>query len=249
MDTIYFDDLVSLLLQPTFEGFSVDLIIECILLLISTILLILSVTSLVAVYMNFKFSDSTLIFSTVLITASIVFQTIVLSINVYEAALKDVQNIDIIANSLDYMKVTCLFCAFLLDLYKWLIFIIASRALNDNDEMDMNSQRTIKLWIIGSLTLQVACSITLLTMNVLTQMKELDNRDWLRIQSLVITITFGIFLFVYIAVFVILLKRLRQNYPGVFKKERSRIYTISICIVISLVARVSFNIMYSFEWI
>jgi site-specific recombinase len=116
-----------------------DLIIEALLLFISTILLILSVASLVAVYRNFKFSDSTLIFSTVLITASIVFLTLYFSINVYEAALKEVQKIDIIANSVDYLKVTCLLCAFLLDLYKWLIFIIASRDLNDNDETDMNS--------------------------------------------------------------------------------------------------------------
>lgn len=59
--------------------------------------------------------------------------------------------------------------------------------------------------------------------------------------------TFALFLIIYIVVLTLLIKRLKQHFPTFYLKERTQIYVASISVIVSIIARIGINVLYSFD--
>jgi hypothetical protein len=73
------------------------------------------------------------------------------------------------------------------------------------------------------------------------------NLKWKNADYLFIYSTFTLFLIVYIVVLTLLIKRLKQHFPAFYQKEKTQIYIASVSVIVSLVARIGINILYSFD--
>jgi hypothetical protein len=73
------------------------------------------------------------------------------------------------------------------------------------------------------------------------------NLKWKNADYLFIYSTFALFLIVYIVVLSLLINRLKQNFPAFYMKERTQIYIASGSVIVSLVARIGINVLYSFD--
>lgn len=104
--------------------------------------------------------------------------------------------------------------------------------------------------VIQSLVIVVSSVfvIGILATSVKTQEDSTDsNDDWKRADYLFIYSTFTLFLIVYVAVLIMLVKRLKRHFPSFYLKERKQILIASVSVIISLVARIGINILYSFD--
>jgi hypothetical protein len=73
------------------------------------------------------------------------------------------------------------------------------------------------------------------------------NGDWMQAQYYFIISTFGLLLLVYVTVLTLLVARLKKYYPQFFKRERKQIYFASISVIVSIIARMTINIVYSID--
>lgn len=73
------------------------------------------------------------------------------------------------------------------------------------------------------------------------------NLKWRNADYLFIYSTFTLFLIVYIVVLTLLIKRLKLHFPAFYLKEKKQIYIASLSVIVSLVARIAINVLYSFD--
>jgi hypothetical protein len=126
---------------------------------------------------------------------------------------------DCIANIFDSLKITFIFHAFMYDLYKWCIFLVATSATSSNVDKSLMKKRHEKLRAALLITLPLIIVIFLVFMiGVITHTQEESEGDqhaykeWIRVQYNVIIAMFTIFLFIYLGVLYMLMSRLKKHF-------------------------------------
>ena len=63
----------------------------------------------------------------------------------------------------------------------------------------------------------------------------------MQIRSIFVLVLAGCFLVIYLINFFILRSRLRRYFPNFYEQEKSRIITLNVCIILSIIARMVMN--------
>jgi amino acid transporter len=147
----------------------------------------------------------------------------------------------------DRLKIMFIFTALVFDLYKWCLFI----AFTNHSDALVSERR--ELWLKrGLLTLQCAIvSISLLLITLVlasNNVEDLPRRQtYLKVQNIFNALIFGIFLIFYCIILDILRKRLKDLYPQFFKSQRRQIYLANALIIVAILVRIIFLIIYSVD--
>ena len=68
---------------------------------------------------------------------------------------------------------------------------------------------------------------------------------WLLARSILVIILAGCFLVIYIINFFVLRSRLIRFFPSFYQQEKSRIITLNVCIILSIIARLVVSIIFT----
>jgi amino acid transporter len=140
-----------------------------------------------------------------------------------------------------------IFTALVFDLYKWCLFI----AFTNHSDAQVSERR--ELWLKrGLITLQIIIvffSLLLITLVLASNHDEyLPRRQaYLKVQNIFNALIFGIFLIFYCIILDILRKRLKDLYPQFFKAQRRQIYLANALIIVAILVRIIFLIIYSVD--
>jgi hypothetical protein len=126
-----------------------------------------------------KWTDLAMLFSIISITLALTFMLIFIiwSIIGTVTPITDFFNSnlsDCIANGFDCLKLTFIFHAFIYDLYKWCIFLVAtSTDISQNKEVNNQRQNRLKVILFATLALVLLINI-IMTVGVLANTQEED---------------------------------------------------------------------------
>jgi len=144
-----------------------------------------------------------------------------------------------------------MFFAFQFDLYKWCIFIAGSSdidkySMQEQEHVFSRRQSVIKATLQVS---QVAILLTFITFSIgqLVNIDEEDNyMQWTTYRNMSMSIAFGVFLMLYIFVFIKLLTQLRLHFPHFYLSEKRRLLLLGLIIIFSLLCRVWTSFMFGY---
>jgi hypothetical protein len=142
----------------------------------------------------------------------------------------------------DRLKVMFIFCTYFADLYKWELFIIATKDKNKRDARKfIRDKKRLEIITAILLFMIVAISLTLIGFRI-----GLPNWEHIKVikdaQVYFIITIFSLFLIGYAFMLVILRKQMKKAYPNFYEREKDKIYLATISIVVCIAARVGFNI-------
>jgi hypothetical protein len=80
--------------------------------------------------------------------------------------------------------------------------------------------------------------------NLTTPYGSEANKVWIKVARYSTIGWFSLFLVVYLAVFFILTRRLKQYFPKFYEKERMKIFVANGCIILAIIMRILLNIWY-----
>jgi hypothetical protein len=143
----------------------------------------------------------------------------------------------------DSFKVMFTFCAFVFDLYKWCIFIIAT-ATDISDERDLTKyrQERLRVALISVQTIVITISLVFMTGLLVTPAFTDLNNEFISSQKIYTIVTFSTFLLVYLSVLIILRGRLKKYFPRFYAKESQKILLSNGIIIVSIISRICANI-------
>jgi hypothetical protein len=214
-------------------------------------------------------SEPTLILSTLYIVLSLTFLMIVISLNITESILiyqgLDEKSdkyaiVDNVAFNFSTIHYSFMFGTFFFDMYKWMIFIISSEDLEKSVYESENGKsreavkierRTQRLNIflvvaqiilkLSFLTIIIGCIFAIYQQDTYERKTLLEM--WIKIRSILVIILAGCFLVIYLTNFFVLRSRLIRFFPSFYQLEKSRIITLNVCIILSIIGRLAFNIL------
>lgn len=156
-----------------------------------------------------------------------------------------------IAEQVDSLKVMFIYCAFVFDLYKWCLFLIATgTTVNIKCGLLQARQKYLRIGLIALQSLIVIVSLIFVTAIIVTSpanhKEPSELNDQLQDgQFIFISSSFGAFLVIYSIVLYLLLTRLKRYFPGFYTKEKKQILFASVSVIVSIIARMGINIVYS----
>lgn len=205
------------------------------------------------IYKLVKFSDPPMLLSIISITIALALLLAFCGLDIasFYAADDDFLNTNLgtdMTEQLDRLKVMLIFCAFVFDLHKWCVFIAATTPTQVKHSV---WHRRLTKGLIVTQVVYVALSLTLMVGVMATASVSItpsdSNTKWMNVQYLFISATFGSFLIAYSLAFLLLISRLRRHFPAFYKNERTKLFIASTSIVISIIARMAINAVYSVE--
>jgi len=138
------------------------------------------------------------------------------------------------------MKVAFIFSSLTFDIYKWCIFIEATKEYNILNSSQYHRKKTMLL--ITLILVQVfnfsSCGIVCIFM---INTSDENITMIFKIRSYFFIAMFSCFFFFYIFVLRLLTKTLFRNYPKFYLRERRQIFIATGTILFSIAARMIFN--------
>ncbi|TNV78760.1 hypothetical protein FGO68_gene14159 [Halteria grandinella] len=209
------------------------------------------------IYRLVKFKDLSLLFSIISLTLALfciaVYSIVDIFFRLFVQEFEDmIEAYELLTciEQVDRAKVMFIFCAFVFDIYKWCIFIIATNKQNVyNSDRFLQQKRHTQYVIAGVLAIIVITSVTLMGMLIAIgdQRGEVEYEKIDHFQSYFIAASFGLFLLCYLSTLLILTRQMKRTYPKFYQRERDRILLATLSIIVSITARIGFNIAGGFD--
>lgn len=227
--------------------------------LLAACLLVFAVYLIFSIYKLVKFHDVPMLLSIISIALALACLVTFCVMDIWSLYLDDPRaflNTALgtnVTEQIDALKVMFIFCAFVFDLYKWCIFVAAtSQTISVNKDLLQVRHKQLQVALVGVQSLIVATSLTfsiaIIATSPDTEKDDSSTNDaWQNAQFLFISSTFGIFLMVYTLVLILLISRLKRYFPHFYKKEKRQIFLASVSVMVSILARMAINIVYSID--
>lgn len=143
-------------------------------------------------------------------------------------------------------------CAFVFDLYKWCIFLLATETCIDDgisskNKMYRSKSKMLQFVLIG---VQIFVVLLSLTFSAIMLMASEESDLYNQIddaQSYFNVISFSLFLIFYCVILRQLTTRLKTYYTKFYEREGRTIWISNISIIVSIIARIFFNLIVTFD--
>ena len=146
--------------------------------------------------------------------------------------------------SIDQLKVMFTFSAFVFDLYKWCVFIVATKQNVISEEISEQRERKM-VYILYTLQSLIAVIFMTFFFTIwLTHPDSQINLHFRRASRYSVIALFASFFIVYVTVLFILIKSLKRYFPKFYLKEKNKILIANGSIIISIISRITVNLWY-----
>jgi hypothetical protein len=146
------------------------------------------------------------------------------------------------------MKVMFQFLSLVFDVYRWGLFL-ASAGEHNSLTYFKNRERVItNILILVQVTImafQTAIIAKVLEVGFTKGDDSLDVKYWRKFQQISNSLIFLLFLIAYLIILSLLTTRLKKQYPKFYQKERKSIFITNSIIILSILLRITINIIYS----
>ena len=145
--------------------------------------------------------------------------------------------------AVDQLKVMFTFCAFVFDLYKWCVFIVATSQTvkSSGEEGNEKKQRLmVRILYIVQIIIIGAFLFFFFSISLFNPISDSIKNVKLASRYFIITM-FAIFLVVYTFVLVFLSRRLKKYFPKFYEKEHLKIFLTTGIIILAIVSRITVN--------
>ena len=141
-----------------------------------------------------------------------------------------------------------LFLSLVFDVYRWSLFLASTGEYNSPTIFYDRERFLTKILVIVQVTImafQTAIIVKVLEVNFTMGEFSLDVEYWIKFQRISNSLIFLLFLIAYIIILNLLTTRLKTKYPKFFQKERKSIVITNSIIILSILLRITLNIVYS----
>jgi hypothetical protein len=146
------------------------------------------------------------------------------------------------------MKAMFQFFSLVFDVYRWSLFL-ASTGERKSPTIFEDRERIIRKILIfvqvAIMTFQTAIIAKVLEVGFTKGEYSVDVNYWMKFQKVTISLIFLLFFIAYIIILSLLTTRLKMHYPKFYQKERKSIVITNSIIILSILLRITINIMYS----
>ena len=136
------------------------------------------------------------------------------------------------------------------DVYRWSLFL-ASTGEHNSPTYFKNRESVLKnILILVQATImafQTAIIAKVLEVGFTKGEYSVDVNYWMKFQKVTISLIFLLFFIAYIIILSLLTTRLKMHYPKFYQKERTSIVITNAIIIVSILLRITLNIVYSID--
>ena len=148
------------------------------------------------------------------------------------------------------MKVMFLFLSLVLDVYRWSLFLESSGKHNSPASFKDRKRVLTNILIVVQVTImafKTAIIAKILEVGFTKGENSLDLQYLKKFERISNSLIFFIFLIAYIIILSLLTTRLKTQYPKFYQKERKSIVIINSIIIVSILLRITLNILHSID--